>query len=123
MANPHPVSRKGRPNKSSLMGRELAMQWGGDALREQARLAGLLRDPDGNPIPGSDQDNVRLTAAQYIADRAFGKATQPISGDDEFDPIRSVMRIEFVNPPPAQEIASLSASNGYVEDQISDDAE
>jgi len=101
MATPprSPGRPRGVPNRASVAGRDLAMLWAPDAMREQARLAGLLRDPEGNPIRGSESDQVRLNAAQYILDRAYGKATQPIAGDDDADPIRTVMQIRFVNPP------------------------
>lgn len=119
MANPNPVSRKGRPNKSSLVGRELAMAYGPDALREQARLAGLLRDPEGNPIQGAEESSVRLSATQYILDRAYGKATQPIAGDDEFDPLRAVMQVRFVNPPDPLALPTAPVVvEGYVEDSV-----
>lgn len=105
MANPprSPGRPKGVPNRASVAGRDLAMQWGPDAMREQARLAGLLRAPDGTPVPGSESDVVRLNACQYILDRAYGKATQPIAGDDDMDPLRTVMRIEFVGEEPKSE--------------------
>lgn len=36
----------------------------------------------------------RVTAAQALLDRGWGKPTQPLSGDDEGDPIKLVQRIE-----------------------------
>ncbi len=36
----------------------------------------------------SDDERIALAAASNIADRAFGKATQPIAGDDEGDAIK-----------------------------------
>lgn len=94
--SPRDNSRKGIPNKSSLMGRELAMQWGPDAIRQLAALGGLVKGPDGQPIGMAESESVRQQACKEIADRAFGKPTQPISGDDEGDPIRTVLRVEFV---------------------------
>lgn len=38
----------------------------------------------------------RVSAAQAILDRGWGKPTQPISGDDEADPIKLLHRIERV---------------------------
>lgn len=89
----------GVPNKASLMGREYALRWGPDAIQQLAALGGLVKGPDGQPIGMAENESVRKDACKDIADRAFGKPTQPIAGDDEFDPIRTVMRVEFVNPP------------------------
>lgn len=38
----------------------------------------------------------RVTAAQALLDRGWGKPTQPLSGDDEGDPIKLIQRIERV---------------------------
>ena len=90
--------QKGTPNKASTLGRELAQEWGPDALRKLAALAGLLRDPEGHPIGMAESEAVQQAACVQIVDRAYGKPTQPLSGDDEDNPIRHVMRVEFVNP-------------------------
>lgn len=92
--------QKGTPNRATVAGRDLALLWGPDALRKLAHLAGLIRDPEGNPIGMADSHQVQLNACQQIIDRAYGKPTQPISGDQEFDPIRTVMRVEFVGEKP-----------------------
>lgn len=99
MANPNPTSRKGKPNKSSLMGRDLALLWGPDAIREMAALAGLVRNPDGTPAPGrSESDQVRLNALTELVNRAYGKPLNVVAGDEEGGPVRHAMNLVFVAP-------------------------
>lgn len=45
----------------------------------------------------------RVQAAQALLDRGWGKATQPISGDDEGDEIKLVHRIERVIVSPSNQ--------------------
>ena len=89
--------QKGTPNKASVAGRDIAAQWGPDAIRQLATLAGLVKDPEGNPIGRSANDTVVMNSCATLIERAFGKVAQPIVGDDNDDPIRTVMRIEFVD--------------------------
>lgn len=98
MANPNPVSRKGKPNKASVAGRDLALLWGPEAVRGIAVLAGIVRNPDGTPIPGSESDQVRLNAMVELVNRAYGKPHQVIVGDEEGGPIRHAMNLVFVAP-------------------------
>ena len=37
-------------------------------------------------------ESARVTAANSLMDRGWGKATQPISGDDTMDPIKLIVR-------------------------------
>lgn len=89
--------QKGTPNKASVTGRDLALQWGPDAIRKLAEKAGLVLDPDGHPIGIAANEKNQIAALRDIADRAFGRPAQPVIGDDASDPIRQVMRIEFVD--------------------------
>jgi hypothetical protein len=98
---PRNNSRKGIPNKSSLMGRELAAEWGPDAIRKLATLAGLVKDAAGNPVGAAQSEEVQRSSCVTLIERAYGKAPQPLVGGEEDDePIRQVLRVEFVNAPP-----------------------
>lgn len=49
-------------------------------------------------VAALDDENTknRITAAQAILDRGYGKPTQPIAGDDEAAPINVLAKIERV---------------------------
>lgn len=76
---------KGRPkgalNKATKDIKELARELAPDATK---RLKELLQ---------SDSEAVALGAVKEIYDRAFGKATQPIAGDDDMPAIKAVHEI------------------------------
>lgn len=55
-------------------------------------LAGIMNQPEAPPA-------ARVAAANSILDRGWGKPTQPISGDDEGDPIKLIAKIERVIVP------------------------
>lgn len=80
---------KGRPkgavNKATKDIKELARALAPDATK---RLSELLK---------SENEGVALGAVKEIYDRAYGKATQKIGGDEDA-PIRVVTRIELVGP-------------------------
>jgi len=43
-----------------------------------------------------DEDvKVRLQAANFVLDRAYGKPTQPIGGDEDAAPIQAAIRVIF----------------------------
>ena len=69
--------KPGTPNKVSSEIKEIARQYGPDALKEAARLAGLVK---GEPPAGNEQ--ARLKAIDIILDRAYGRAPQAITGED-----------------------------------------
>jgi hypothetical protein len=48
---------------------------------------------------GDAPESARVAAANSLLDRGWGKATQPISGDDEGDAIKLVQRIEMLIVP------------------------
>lgn len=47
----------------------------------------------------ADEDaRVRISAAQALLDRGWGKPAQPHSGDDEMPPINHSMTVTFIKP-------------------------
>ena len=50
-------------------------------------LAGIMDQTDCPPAS-------RVAAAQVLLDRGWGKPTQPIAGDEDAPPVRTVTRIE-----------------------------
>lgn len=58
-------------------------------------LAGIMNRPDA-------QDSARVAAAKELLDRGWGKATQPISGDEDGPPIKFT-RIELIGVRPADQ--------------------
>jgi hypothetical protein len=64
--------KRGTPNKISGDVRALALEYVPDALVELARLAAE-----------AESEAARLSAIREILDRAFGKAAQQVSGDEE----------------------------------------
>jgi hypothetical protein len=75
---------KGTPNKSTAEIKELAQSYAPEALQELARLASHAK-----------AEQARVSAIALILDRAYGKPTQPIGGDEE-SPLRLIARIERV---------------------------
>jgi hypothetical protein len=66
--------------------RSLARAHTGTAIRV---LAGIMEQPEAPPA-------ARVSAAQALLDRGWGKPTQPISGDDDASPLKIITRIELV---------------------------
>ena len=106
MGGPRPGA--GRPpgsvNGPQARFKAAARQYTDGALRELARIAGLLQrtDKDGKPlfkivngeevpdmIPGSPSDTARIAAMTVLLERGWGKATQKLAGDDSEAPIRN----------------------------------
>lgn len=83
-ARPGAGRKKGSPNKSTAEVKALAQQYAPAALAELARLT-----------LEAESEAARVGAIKELLDRAYGKATQPISGDDDAPPIRFT-RIERV---------------------------
>ena len=44
----------------------------------------------------ADRDSVRLQAAQFLIERGWGKATQPVAGDNDGVPIQHSLEVRFV---------------------------
>jgi len=84
--------QKGTPNKSTAQIKELAREYGPAAIERLAEKAGLLEHLGKMP---ADTDAAQIAAIKELLDRGYGKATQPISGDEEAPPLR-VVKIELV---------------------------
>lgn len=69
--------QKGTPNKATADVRSLAQMHGPAAIERAARLAGLVDAGDGM----AESEQAQIAALSIILDRAYGKPTQPISGD------------------------------------------
>ena len=90
--------QKGSNNKLTIEVKALAQSYGKDAIKRLAQLSGFLVDERGEPIPGSDLHTAQIAAMKELLDRGFGRAMQPIVGDDDEDPIRVAMKVRFVRP-------------------------
>lgn len=86
----------GTPNKATSEVKALAGKYGPAAIEAAARLAGLVmkvepnKEGDGEievPDGMAESEPARIAALQLILDRAYGKATQPISGADGEGPL------------------------------------
>jgi hypothetical protein len=66
----------GVPNKASGAVRELAQKFGPEIIQKLADIAGL------SGSAGSEFEMTRITAMRELLDRGYGKATQPIGGED-----------------------------------------
>lgn len=86
----------GTPNKATSEVKVLAGKYGPAAIEAAARLAGLVlkvvpnKEGDGEqevPDGAAESEPARIAALQLILDRAYGKATQPITGGDGEGPL------------------------------------
>lgn len=75
---------KGTPNKATADVKEAARKHGPEAINV---LAKLMRE--------ADSDAAKISAANSILDRAYGKATQMVAGDPE-NPVRVALQVGFV---------------------------
>jgi hypothetical protein len=75
---------KGTPNHATADIKALAREYSDSAIKELARLATSAKG-----------EAARVAAIRELLDRAYGKSTQPISGDNDAPPIR-IARIELV---------------------------
>lgn len=84
--------QKGTPNKATSEIKDLARQFGPQAVAELARIAGLTKG-----VP-SDNEQTRVAAIKELLDRGYGKSTQPISGDPDSPPVGLALEVTFVRP-------------------------
>jgi hypothetical protein len=77
----------GTPNKVTAACKEIAGQYGPDAIAAMARMAGLVEGE-----AGAESEQARIAALKEIMDRAYGKAPQGIEGTDGA-PIKHVVEI------------------------------
>jgi ferritin-like protein len=80
----------GTPNKSTAEIRELAGQYGPDALAELARLS-----------TNANSEQARVSACKEILDRAYGKSTQVMERYDdvikeEIDDLELAKRLAYI---------------------------
>lgn len=87
--------KKGSLNKSTVEIKTLAKTYSERAIRRAAQLAGLEIDDEGNPIGMATSESAQIAAIGIILDRAHGKPSQVVAGDDE-NPISHVMQVEWV---------------------------
>lgn len=76
-ARPGAGRKKGVPNKATADIKALAGQYSKAAVEELARLA-----------TNAQSEQARVSAIKELLDRAHGKATQPLSGDESGPPIK-----------------------------------
>ena len=86
---PYPVKgerrggrQKGTPNKATAEIKDVARKHGPAAIKELARI--MLE---------GDSDNAKIAAIKELLDRGYGKARQPITGEDEGSPVEQVIQI------------------------------
>lgn len=79
---------KGTPNKATASIRDAARQYTDDAL---SVLAKVMKDEE-QPAAA------RVSAANALLDRGYGKPTQPVDGDGEGGPIKTIHEIALVGP-------------------------
>jgi hypothetical protein len=87
VANPRPVTLgrpKGVPNKVTRDIKEICRGHGPSVIEGLLRLS-----------KEADSDAAKIAASKEILDRAYGKATQMVGGDQD-NPIRAKIAIEFV---------------------------
>jgi len=83
--------QKGVPNKATRSLREIARQYTDEAIDALVRV---MQD-DGEPAAA------RVSAANAILDRGYGKPSTVIAGDEDGGAIRAVTRIELVGVLPS----------------------
>src|SRR5689334_4191692 len=79
--------RAGTPNRSTRLIRELAQQYTAEALE---RLADLMRH--------AESEAARVAAIKELLDRAHGRPTQPLSGEDGGPIAVTGITVSFVAP-------------------------
>ena len=82
--------KPGVPNKVNTEIKAVAQQWGPDAIKALAELAGLSAE---KPEAKAQSEQARIAALGMIMDRAYGKPSQTIAGDAE-NPLKLVAKIE-----------------------------
>lgn len=83
---------KGSLNKNTKEIKALAREYGPEAVKKLASLAGLLGGP------GSESEATQVAAIKELLDRGYGKATTIIAGDEGEAPVQVSMKVKFVRP-------------------------
>ena len=76
--------KAGIPNRATTECKAAARKYGPAAIRELAKLAGLM--PGGKGKAESEQ--AQIAACREILDRAYGKAAQPYTGEGGEGPVQ-----------------------------------
>jgi hypothetical protein len=75
-ARPGAGRKPGVPTKMTEEARAIAAPYAKKALRELAKIGGLLKPED-----KADSEQARVTALNIILDRAYGRPKQPVEGE------------------------------------------
>ena len=91
---------KGTPNKATLEIKEIAKVYGPDIIAEAAKMAGVVKDEQGQCIGRAESEQTRIAAMTLVMGYGYGKPSQTI-GSDPDNPLPGPNRIEFVviDPP------------------------
>ena len=83
--------QKGTPNKAGRELREMARKYGPQAIREMAKLAGLIEGEK-----SAETEQVRKAALDSVLDRGYGKAAQAVTGEGGEGPVAATIEVRFV---------------------------
>lgn len=76
--------KAGVTNRATAECKTAARKYGPAAVKELAKLAGLLPGRNG----AAESEQARIAACKEILDRAYGKAAQPYTGEGGEGPIQ-----------------------------------
>ena len=88
---------KGTPNKATSEIKDIAQAYGPEAIKQAARLAGLLDNGEGK----AESEAARVAALNILLDRGYGKPSQVIGSDPDNPLPEAPARIEHVYIDPA----------------------
>lgn len=74
--------KKGTPNKATAEIKDIARQYGPDALKRLVHLA-----------KNAESEQAQVAACREILDRAYGRPAQAIVGSEDDPPVKTVMEI------------------------------
>lgn len=77
--------KAGQPNHATADVKALARGYGPEVIEGFAKI---FRE--------GESEQARIAAGKELLDRAYGKATQPIAGDDDMPAIRAALKVAFV---------------------------
>lgn len=82
----------GVPNKVNREIKEIARQYGPAAIERAAKLAGLLNEGEGR----AESEAAQIAAMNIVLERGYGKAPQPMTGNEDGGPIKHTVEVSFV---------------------------
>ena len=83
----------GTPNKATADIRALAQEYGPAAIRNLAKMAGLVKGED-----AAVSEQARAAATKELLDRGYGRAVQPQSGADGTGPVITRVIYSWADP-------------------------